>query len=154
MTVVMRGKINKTNEWVDQQILFRAPAELYNSTNAHYGSRFLFDKQNHLFFTLGEKQQMADAQDLSKPTGKIHRVNDDGSIPKDNPFVGTPARPVDLELRPPQPAGAGVGPGQRQAVGIGARAAGRRRNQHHRAEQELRLGRHHQRHPTGHHQAC
>ena len=31
---------------------------------------------------------MTDAQDLSKPTGKIHRVNDDGSIPKDNPFVG------------------------------------------------------------------
>src|SRR5206468_9927013 len=28
-----------------------------------------------------------DAQDLSKPTGKIHRVNDDGSVPKDNPFV-------------------------------------------------------------------
>ena len=31
---------------------------------------------------------MENAQDLSKPTGKIHRVNDDGSVPKDNPFVG------------------------------------------------------------------
>ena len=33
---------------------------------------------------------MTNAQDLSKPLGKIHRVNDDGSIPKDNPFVNTP----------------------------------------------------------------
>ncbi len=90
MTVIMRGRINKNNEWIDQQILFRAPPEVYSSTNAHYGSRFIFDKQNHLFFSLGEKQQMADAQDLSKPTGKIHRVNDDGSVPKDNPFVNRP----------------------------------------------------------------
>jgi glucose/arabinose dehydrogenase len=90
MTVIMRGRINKNNEWVDQQILFRAPPEIYSSTNAHYGSRFIFDKQNHLFFSIGEKQQMMDAQDLSKPTGKIHRVNDDGSVPKDNPFVNRP----------------------------------------------------------------
>ena len=87
MTVIVRGKINKDNEWVEQQVLFRAPADLYNSSNAHYGSRFIFDQQNHLFFSLGEKQQMQNAQDLSKPTGKIHRVNDDGTVPRDNPFV-------------------------------------------------------------------
>ncbi len=87
MTVIMRGRL-KNNEFVDQQVLFRAPKEIYSQSNAHYGSRFLFDKQNHLFFSLGEKMQMADAQDLSKPTGKIHRINDDGSIPKDNPYVG------------------------------------------------------------------
>lgn len=87
MTVIMRGRL-KNNEFVDQQVLFRAPKEIYSQSNAHYGSRFLFDKQNHLFFTLGEKMQMMDAQDLSKPTGKIHRINDDGTIPKDNPYVG------------------------------------------------------------------
>jgi glucose/arabinose dehydrogenase len=89
MTVIVRGRL-KNNEFVDQEVLFRAPKELYSQTNAHYGSRFLFDKQNHLFFTLGEKQQMMDAQDLSKPTGKILRINDDGTIPKDNPYVGQP----------------------------------------------------------------
>ena len=90
MTVIVRGKINKNNEWVEEQVLFRAPADIYNSANAHYGSRFVFDKENHLFFSLGEKQQMQNAQDLGKPTGKIHRVNDDGTVPKDNPFVNKP----------------------------------------------------------------
>jgi aldose sugar dehydrogenase len=87
MTVIIRGKINKDNEWVDQQVLFRAKPEWYSSTNAHYGSRFIFDKQGHLFYTLGEKNNMVNAQDLTTPLGKIHRINDDGSVPKDNPFV-------------------------------------------------------------------
>jgi glucose/arabinose dehydrogenase len=87
MTVIMRGKL-KNNEFVEQQVLFRAPKDIYNSFNAHYGSRFLFDRQNHLFFSLGEKQVMLNSQDLSKPTGKIHRINDDGTVPKDNPYEG------------------------------------------------------------------
>ncbi len=90
MTVVVRGKINKNNEWIDQQVIFRAAPQFYSSTNAHYGSRFIFDRQNHLFFTIGEKNAMAHAQDLSDPLGKIHRVNDDGTVPKDNPFVDRP----------------------------------------------------------------
>ena len=88
MTVVVRGKINGNSEWVEQQVLFRAATELYTPVNAHYGTRFIFDKENHLFYTIGERNVMAHAQDLSNPLGKIHRVNDDGSVPKDNPFVG------------------------------------------------------------------
>ena len=88
MTVIARGKINKNYEWTDQQVIFRAPPDVYSSTNAHYGSRFIFDKQGHLFYTLGDKNNSTLAQDLSSPLGKIHRVNDDGSAPKDNPFVG------------------------------------------------------------------
>ena len=88
MTVIIRGKINKNNEWTDEKVVFRANPEVYSSSNAHYGSRFIFDKQNHLFYTLGEKNDPSKAQDLTSPLGKIHRVNDDGSVPKDNPFVG------------------------------------------------------------------
>ena len=40
-----------------------------------------------LFFTLGERGNGANAQKLDTPLGKIHRVNDDGSVPTDNPFV-------------------------------------------------------------------
>ena len=87
MTIIARGKISSANEWVEHQVLFRAPAAIYNASNAHYGSRFVFDRNGHLFFSLGDKQVVMDAQDLSKPTGKIHRVNDDGTVPKDNPFV-------------------------------------------------------------------
>ncbi len=87
MTVVVRGKISKNHEWTDEQVIFRADPKYYSSTNAHYGSRFTFDRQNHLFFTIGEKNNMVHAQDLTDPLGKIHRVNDDGTVPKDNPFV-------------------------------------------------------------------
>jgi glucose/arabinose dehydrogenase len=90
MTVFVRGKIDKSNRWVQEQVLYRAPADLYTPSGSHYGTRFLFDRAGHLFYSLGERGDMTNAQDLSKPLGKIHRVNDDGTIPKDNPFVNTP----------------------------------------------------------------
>ena len=37
MTVFVRGKINKNNEWVDEQLLYRAPPELYTPSGSHYG---------------------------------------------------------------------------------------------------------------------
>jgi glucose/arabinose dehydrogenase len=90
MTAIVRGRINSRNEWVDQQVIFRAPASLYTTDGSHFGSRFIFDREGHLFYSIGERGVMQHAQDLSSPMGKIHRVNDDGSVPKDNPFVSTP----------------------------------------------------------------
>jgi glucose/arabinose dehydrogenase len=87
MTAIVRGKI-RDNAWVEQQPIYKAPPELFYVNNTHYGSRFLFDREGHLFYSIGERGRPEDAQDLSKPMGKIHRVNDDGSVPKDNPFVG------------------------------------------------------------------
>jgi len=86
-TVIIRGKL-RDNAWVEQQVLFKGGPETYNTHNFHYGSRFIFDRDGHLFYSIGDKGRVADAQDLSKPAGKIHRVNDDGTAPKDNPFVG------------------------------------------------------------------
>jgi glucose/arabinose dehydrogenase len=86
MTVIVRGKI-RDNAWVDQQVLFRGSADLYSPHDMHYGSRFIFDREGHLYYSIGDKGVPESAQDLSKHTGKIHRINDDGSIPKDNPFV-------------------------------------------------------------------
>jgi aldose sugar dehydrogenase len=89
MTAIVRGRID-ANQWIDQEFLFHAPADMYTASNIHYGSRFVFDKQRHLFYSIGDRGRMEDAQDLSKPAGKIHRVNDDGTAPKDNPFAGRP----------------------------------------------------------------
>jgi glucose/arabinose dehydrogenase len=88
MTVIVRGKINAKNEWTDQQFIYRPAPELFTTNNSHYGSRMIFDREGHLYYTIGERGVPANAQDLSSPLGKIHRVNDDGSAPKDNPFVG------------------------------------------------------------------
>ena len=87
MTRWVRGRINANNEWVDQEDVLKTPAETYSDSVIHYGSRFLFDQKGHLFITLGARGELSRAQDLSSPLGKIHRINIDGSIPKDNPFV-------------------------------------------------------------------
>jgi glucose/arabinose dehydrogenase len=88
MTVVVRGRI-RDGAWFDQSDIFRVGQEYYNVNDfSHYGCRFLFDPTGHLFFSIGDRGRAEDAQDLSRPEGKIHRVRDDGSIPADNPFVG------------------------------------------------------------------
>ena len=87
MTALVRGRI-RDNQWVDQQTLYQAPAALFGPENYHYGSRFLFDRQGKLLYSIGDRGQPAKAQDLASPLGKVHRINDDGSVPSDNPFVG------------------------------------------------------------------
>ncbi|MEN9508797.1 MAG: hypothetical protein RLZZ621_1360, partial [Gemmatimonadota bacterium] len=60
----------------------------------HFGSRIAFDGKGHLFMSVGERQIAPEgdltkhpAQDLSNHHGKIIRLNEDGSVPSDNPFV-------------------------------------------------------------------
>lgn len=86
MTRIVRGRI-KDNTWTDQQILYEAPHETYRTTRHHYGCRIVFDKKGHLFFGIGDRGAMEQAQDWSCPNGKIHRIFTDGRIPEDNPFV-------------------------------------------------------------------
>ena len=59
-----------------------------SATSHHYGSRIAFDDRGHIFFTVGDRGSRFLAQDLSADQGKVHRLNTDGSIPKDNPFYG------------------------------------------------------------------
>ena len=87
-TKIVRGRI-RDGQWVEQQTIHEAPRSLYVADNTHFGARFLFDAAGHLFFTLGDRGTMTDAQLLTTPNGKIHRVLEDGSVPADNPFVGT-----------------------------------------------------------------
>lgn len=54
---------------------------------AHFGSRLVFDREGHLFITVGDRfSQRERAQDLSTTIGKVIRINTDGSVPADNPF--------------------------------------------------------------------
>lgn len=89
MTRIVRGKI-VDHKWTDQQVLFEAPHDLYKHTRHHYGSRIVFPTDGYLYFSIGERGYQNDAQDLTKPNGKIHRINRDGTIPKDNPFINKP----------------------------------------------------------------
>ena len=73
------------NELQNVQILFTA-FEANNET-IHFGSRLEFDGQGHLFMSVGERNQREKAQSLNYDNGKIIRLNEDGSIPSDNPFV-------------------------------------------------------------------
>ena len=89
MTRVVRGRING-NAWVDEEVLFEAPHETYATTRVHFGTRLVFDAEDNLYFSIGDRGTGAHAQDLSKPNGKIHRIRKEGSIPKDNPFRRRP----------------------------------------------------------------
>lgn len=53
----------------------------------HFGSRIVF-KDEHIFFGVGDRGDRHKAQSLKFPNGKVFRIKMDGSIPKDNPFVG------------------------------------------------------------------
>lgn len=54
----------------------------------HFGHRMLFDDDGYLWITSGDRQKFMPAQDMQASLGKILRLNDDGSVPEDNPFVG------------------------------------------------------------------
>ena len=85
-TAIMRGKL-KNNELTEIQEIFEASP--YTKTKHHFGSRIKFDKLGYMYFTVGERGMEQDfPQSIENDNGKVHRLNDDGSIPKDNPFVG------------------------------------------------------------------
>ena len=86
MTAVIRGRL-RDGAFVDQQPIFKAPDSSYRVGGQRFGSRLLFDREGHLFFSVGDRACPGDEQDLSQPNGKVHRVNDDGGIPQDNPFA-------------------------------------------------------------------
>ncbi len=88
MTAIVRGRI-KDGKWVDQEDIFRVRSEYHKSAGVHFGTRFVFDK-GYLYFSIGDRGSMNDAQDITKPNGKVHRIHDDGRIPQDNPFVKEP----------------------------------------------------------------
>ncbi|WP_202922354.1 PQQ-dependent sugar dehydrogenase [Pseudoxanthomonas koreensis] len=67
-------------------VFYRQEPKL-NAEN-HFGSRFAFDGQGHVFISQGERTERPLAHQLDKLQGKLVRLDLDGSVPADNPFVG------------------------------------------------------------------
>ena len=84
-TALARGRFDGT-QLTEVHDLFVADA--WSDTGGHFGSRLAFTPDGKLFMTVGERQQRERAQDPSDHAGTVLRLNDDGSVPDDNPFVG------------------------------------------------------------------
>ncbi|MGQ0476202.1 PQQ-dependent sugar dehydrogenase [Acinetobacter variabilis] len=87
--VVVRGKLDLTKSTPQltqiKKIWTQVPK--FSSGQGHYGHRIIFGSDNKLWISSGERQQFNPAQDMNSNAGKIIRLNDDGSIPSDNPFM-------------------------------------------------------------------
>lgn len=85
-TAVARGRLNEAGTALEGvEVIFRQRPKV-NGPN-HWGSRLVFSPDGTLFVTLGDRFKFQPAQDISSHIGKIVRVNPNGSVPKDNPFV-------------------------------------------------------------------
>ncbi|MBC5992268.1 PQQ-dependent sugar dehydrogenase [Pontibacter cellulosilyticus] len=83
-TALGRGKL-EGNELKDFKVIFSQKPKVEGPN--HFGGRIVFSPDGHVFLTLGERFKFEPAQNLSNHLGTIVRINPDGSIPKDNPFV-------------------------------------------------------------------
>ncbi len=84
-TAVARGRL-AGGRLENVQVIYRQTPKV--RSNMHFGSRLVFDREGRLFITQGDRNnQRPLVQDLSTTVGKIVRINADGSIPRDNPFV-------------------------------------------------------------------
>lgn len=85
-TAVARGRL-EGNALKDVETIFRQKPKL--SGGFHFGSRLVFAPDGTLYISMGDRGRKERAQNRRNHQGTIARVNDDGSIPKDNPFVNT-----------------------------------------------------------------
>lgn len=92
---MIRFKIDQANAAKEVTEIFSSSAT--NKWLGHYGSRIVFDKNKKIFLSIGEGGSTSyggesspnqNAQNLTEAWGKIHRLNEDGSTPSDNPKLG------------------------------------------------------------------
>ncbi|WP_144392582.1 PQQ-dependent sugar dehydrogenase [Pleionea sediminis] len=85
-TAILRAKL-QDNELTESKVLYKGSPNTQGGR--HFGSRLEFDKKGYLFFSIGDRGARDEfPQDITQDAGKVYRIKDDGSIPKDNPFVG------------------------------------------------------------------
>ena len=85
---VARGVLDlsgRRGQLTDVEVIWRQYPKVLGY--GHYGHRILFDEAGYLFIASGDRQKFTPSQDMQSNIGKILRLNDDGSVPDDNPYV-------------------------------------------------------------------
>lgn len=120
-TAVARAVLGEA-QLIDLKVLFRQVPK--TGGGIHFGSRLVVARDGTLFITIGERGESDRAQDPSVNRGQVIRINRDGTIPTDNPFVGrTGYRPEIWSYGHRNPQGAALHPvtGKLWTVEHGAR---------------------------------
>ena len=87
-TTIARAKLTD-DTLVDLEVLYKGTPN--SKKGQHFGGRLEFDNDNYLYFSIGDRgNREVNPQDITIDGGKIYRIKDDGTIPKDNPFNNTP----------------------------------------------------------------
>jgi glucose/arabinose dehydrogenase len=84
-TEVARGRLSG-GRLEGVQVIFRQHPK--SGGSRHFGSRLVFDREDLLYITLGDRGEQDRAQKPDDHAGSVIRLHDDGRVPKDNPFVG------------------------------------------------------------------
>lgn len=113
-TAVSRARLSDDGTKLENlQTVFQV-AQTYDG-DKHYGSSLAFGPDGKLYITIGErsdKPKRPDAQNLGTHHGKVIRINADGSVPADNPFVGRAgALPQNFTYGHRNPQGIAIQPG-------------------------------------------
>jgi glucose/arabinose dehydrogenase len=84
-TAVARARL-EGDRLEELQVIFRQAPKL--DSGHHFGSRLVFLRDGTLIVTLGDRNRREFIPDKKSQIGKLVRINTDGSVPADNPFVG------------------------------------------------------------------
>jgi glucose/arabinose dehydrogenase len=86
MVRVVRGRL-RDGRWVDTEVIWSVDHDHYTVVpDGVAAGRLAFDREGHIYVTVGGKAAYSNLHVMDTPYGKIHRVRDDGSVPRDNPF--------------------------------------------------------------------